>query len=413
MKEIPGSGDDGSADAVEDLPDWLAESGDGTIPNETSLTDIDECAPSAEFIDGRSAAILKKDGSIDENLMATIDWACEQAVERLADLLHPGLGTVIHILAEVREILQDLEAIDQPDEPRTLHIPLADRSGVSVSLQVAIRGSDDACEDGPALVGVIAPDSGSFLGGWAIETAKYGKNDSHVDIDSDSKEIEAPGQPEEAENQDGPTGSDTPDSIEEREDPCAVSGVLQIASLPGKFDLQKMAGISESPIKAGPSAVDYFFTSAAAEVELQFRALRKPSYSADPINSESTPEPILQRGWTELTLVNGDTIFAGRVQDPAIIVVTISLDPLNTSSTSPPGKSTKRATLLKQLADIIRRWLADYSEWEPLSLILLIDPDARIGLWVVVDSGRSSSSANWQITLWTTDSNGTTMTALT
>lgn len=108
--------------------------------------------------------------SVHESLEAGGEWAFEQGVELLADVVHPGLGRLVSIAFKVKEILGDAEALATPDSPCNLHVPLLHITGtLSVDLNVHLQGSDGTGDDALPLTGFLSPGDDGLFGGWGIE----------------------------------------------------------------------------------------------------------------------------------------------------------------------------------------------------------------------------------------------------
>lgn len=126
---------------------------------------------------GWSSEVSEK--SLKESFKETVEWARRKTPEVLGDILHPGLGKLVHLFFIIHECLQDLVALGNPDVPRTLTVPAAEAGGIGISFEVAVpcKGSS-AKESSPHVIAVIAPEDSSPLGGWDLKTADA---DNHID----------------------------------------------------------------------------------------------------------------------------------------------------------------------------------------------------------------------------------------
>lgn len=108
--------------------------------------------------------------SLDTTVEAFVESAIVRAIEALANVAHPGLGHVISVALNLKEVWDNVNALASPDSPRDLHVPLLGAAdGIELDLNVHLPGRNEAGDDAPLVSGFAAPGAEGLFGGWQIE----------------------------------------------------------------------------------------------------------------------------------------------------------------------------------------------------------------------------------------------------
>jgi len=92
----------------------------------------------------------------------------ETAVVFTAHCVAPGLGHIVVLFFETKELLEDAAGLLSSDKPVELRIPLLPLPS-GIELQVGVQLGGDGENDGPGLIVFFAPGDGGVLHGWGLE----------------------------------------------------------------------------------------------------------------------------------------------------------------------------------------------------------------------------------------------------
>jgi hypothetical protein len=113
--------------------------------------------------------LVKK--SLGESIRETGEWVIQTGLKIVAHCICPAAGHLVTLAFEVKEVLDDITALSNPDSSCELHVPLV-HLPPGIAFEADVRLGNDDEEDGPRLSVFVAPGDGGLFGGWALEREK-------------------------------------------------------------------------------------------------------------------------------------------------------------------------------------------------------------------------------------------------
>jgi hypothetical protein len=120
--------------------------------------------------------------SLDETMRQTGEWLIEKTAELLAQAVVPGVGHLVVLFFEGKELLEDAAAWASSGGSVELHIPLVHLPPgleLEVGAELKAKDGDEDGHDGPGLILFAVPGDGGTLGGWGLERKRESDRKKH------------------------------------------------------------------------------------------------------------------------------------------------------------------------------------------------------------------------------------------